>query len=88
MLFTEACHGPLCPSISLLLNNKVLLTAPGVQRASLYILVALLESAKTHRPPVPHSHQGPGCAVACTAEKGGRLRLKSVMEQNATNIMQ
>lgn len=48
--------------------NK-LLTALGVRRAPLYRWVALLESAKTRRPPEPRSRQGPGFAAACTEKQ-------------------
>lgn len=42
------------------------LTEPDVQTELLYRWVAQPEWAKTHKPPEPHSHLGPVCAVACT----------------------
>lgn len=55
----------------------MLLTAPDDRTASLYRWVALLKSTKTHRPPEPHSHQGPGFFAACTA---GDVEKKNVFE--------
>lgn len=55
-----------------------LLTAPGVRTAPLYRSAALLESAKTRRPPERRSHRGPGFAAACTEGKND-LRMGRVI---------
>lgn len=77
--------------------NK-LLTALGVRRAPLYRWVALLESAKTRRPPEPRSRQGPGFAAACTekqmfengnvwsGEWEGRKKTKTSLRRNLREI--